>query len=87
MAVDTILRFENHRTNLSAVCDRIGLPRPAELPHLKIGIRPSAVDYRDPFTTRQAEKIARYATGKLGSSAMRLIYAEPTHSFQCGLSE
>lgn len=59
LAVDAIVRFEHLHSDFSAVCDRIGLPRPAELPRLKTGIRPSAVDYRDLFTTRQADKIAR----------------------------
>jgi len=57
VAVDHILRFENLLADFGDVCDRIGIPRPNELPRLKSASRPPGIAPADLLSPKQVDRI------------------------------
>lgn len=59
LAVDHVIRFENLLNDFGNVCQRIGIPRPDELPLLKSGIRPHEASPKNFLTAQQVDRIAK----------------------------
>lgn len=59
LAVDYVIRYENLLEDFQVVCDRIGIPRPTELPRLKSDTRPANTAPTLVLTEEQIRRIGQ----------------------------